>query len=256
MMAPDVLPAPALIGTAGWSIPKALGDQVPGDGTHLERYASRLPIAEINSSFYRPHRPSTYERWAASVPPDFRFSIKAPKAVTHQHKLIDCSELLATFAGEIASLGDRLGPVLVQLPPSLAFDPAVASVFFDAAVRLLGAPIACEPRHASWFEDDADILLRDLGIARVAADPAICAAAAKPGGWLGLAYFRLHGSPSIYRSPYDRAALERQHRLIIEAHERGARCWTIFDNTASGAALANALELSITCDAELMLRRD
>lgn len=240
-----------MIGTAGWSIPKALGGELPGDGSHLDRYAARLTVTEINSSFYRPHRPSTYERWAASVPPDFRFSIKAPKAVTHQHKLVDCGELLSTFACAIAHLGDRRGPVLVQLPPSLAFDPAVASGFFDAARRHLGPSIACEPRHASWFEDDADGLLRNLGISRVAADPAICAAAAKPGGWLGLAYFRLHGSPSIYRSPYDHAALERQRELIIEAQERGAQCWTIFDNTASGAALANALELSSGSSAEL-----
>lgn len=233
---------PALIGTAGWSIPKALGSELPGDGSHLERYAARLTVAEINSSFYRPHRSSTYERWAASVPPHFRFSIKVPKAVTHEHKLVDCSEPLAAFSSEIAGLGDKRGPALVQLPPSLAFDPAIASAFFDVAIRHLGTSIVCEPRHASWFEDDADRLLHDLGIARVAADPAICTAAARPGGWLGLVYFRLHGSPSIYRSPYDHAALDRQRRLTGEAQERGAQCWTIFDNTASGAALANALE--------------
>jgi uncharacterized protein YecE (DUF72 family) len=249
-MAADALPAPALIGTAGWSIPKVLGGQLVGNGTHLERYAARLRVAEINSSFYRPHRPSTYERWAASVPPHFRFSIKLPKAMTHQHKLVDCGELLATFAGQTAGLGDRRGPALVQLPPSLSFDADVASVFFDTAIRHLGASIACEPRHASWFEDDADCLLRDLGVARVAADPAICAAAAKPGGWPGLVYYRLHGSPSIYRSPYDQEALERQRVLVIEAHERGAECWTIFDNTASGAALANALELSSAFEPE------
>lgn len=246
MNAADV---PALIGTAGWSIPKALGGHLPGGGTHLHRYAARLSLAEINSSFYRSHRSTTYERWAASVPPAFRFSIKVPKAVTHQQKLVDCSELLATFSDEIAGLGDRKGPALVQLPPSLAFDPAIASVFFDAALRHLGPSIVCEPRHVSWFEVDADLLLRDLGIARVAADPAICPAAAKPGGWLGLAYYRLHGSPSIYRSPYDHAALERQRRRIVETHERGAQCWTIFDNTASGAALANVLDLSASFEA-------
>lgn len=247
---------PALIGTAGWSISKALGGQLPGNGSHLKRYAARLTVAEINSSFYRPHRPSTYARWAESVQPDFRFSIKVPKAVTHERKLVDCSELLSAFSSEIAELGDKRGPSLVQLPPSLAFDPAIASVFFDVAIRHLGASIVCEPRHASWFEHDADCLLRDLGVARVAADPAICTAAARPGGWLGLVYFRLHGSPSIYRSPYDDIALERQRRLIVEAHERGAQCWTIFDNTASGAALANALELSTAVGGEFTGHHD
>lgn len=236
---------PALrIGTAGWSIPRDVAAQVPGDGTHLQRYGARFAAAEINSSFHRPHRPSTYERWAASVPPHFRFAVKLPKTITHQAKLVNSGDLLRRFADEVAGLGDRRGPALVQLPPKLAFDAELAASFLAEATQLLGAPIVCEPRHASWFEPAADSLLHDLGVARVAADPALCPAAAQPGGWRGLAYFRLHGSPVIYRSPYDAAAIDAQRRQIVKLREAGAECWTIFDNTASGAALANALDLS------------
>jgi uncharacterized protein YecE (DUF72 family) len=235
--------APSRIGTAGWSIPSAIAAALPGEGSHLQRYARVFRAAEINSSFYRPHRPSTYERWAASVPADFRFAVKVPKAITHVARLVDCGDPLTRFAGEIAGLGGKRGPALVQLPPSLAFDAAVTDNFFDVAARLLGSAIVCEPRHPSWFEPAAEELLAGLGIARVAADPAIRAEAASPGGWQGLLYVRLHGSPVIYRSSYNRAALDRQSAVIGDAQARGVECWTIFDNTASGAALANALDL-------------
>jgi uncharacterized protein YecE (DUF72 family) len=239
---------PAPIGTAGWSIPRALGEALPGEETHLQRYARRLCVAEINSSFYRPHRRSTYERWAASVPITFRFAYKLPKTITHQRKLVDCSEQLEAFAADVAGLGSMRGPALVQLPPSLTFDRELACAFFEDAIRYLGAGMVCEPRHASWFEAEPDHLLRDLGVARVAADPAIHPAAAVPGGWPGLVYFRLHGSPVVYRSPYEQEVLARQRRHILDARDRGVACWTIFDNTASGAALANALDLAEQTD--------
>ncbi|WP_408901606.1 DUF72 domain-containing protein, partial [Pararoseomonas indoligenes] len=75
------------IGTAGWSIPKQHAGEFDADGSHLERYARRLPAVEINSSFYRPHRPATYERWAASTPESFRFSAKVPRTITHDCRL-------------------------------------------------------------------------------------------------------------------------------------------------------------------------
>jgi uncharacterized protein YecE (DUF72 family) len=234
---------PLRIGTAGWAIPRDVADELPGEGSHLQRYARVFDATEINSSFHRPHRPSTYARWAASVPPGFRFSVKLPKTITHQHKLVGYGGLLETFAEEIAGLGESRGPTLVQLPPSLTFDAATAVPFFHEAIRLLGPSIVCEPRHASWFEEAADRMLAGLGVARVAADPSLSPIAALPGGWPGLVYFRLHGSPVIYRSSYDQAALARQHQAVAESRARGVECWTIFDNTASGAAMADALQL-------------
>ncbi|AOH86356.1 hypothetical protein AWL63_22765 [Sphingomonas panacis] len=229
------------IGTAGWSIPAAARDRFPAEGSGLERYAAQLSAVEINSSFYRPHRASTYARWAASVPADFRFALKLPKTITHGARLLDCAALLVAFADQIAPLGDHLGPLLVQLPPSLKFDSAVAADFFATLARTVAAPAVCEPRHLSWFTPEADVLLAEHRIARVAADPARCDAAARPGGWRGLAYHRLHGSPQIYRSPYSDEQLRTLAAQI--AHNEPAESWVIFDNTASGAALPNALTL-------------
>ena len=231
------------IGTAGWSIPAAVRDGFPAAGTGLERYAARLNAAEINSSFYRPHRPATYERWAATVPADFAFAVKLPKAVTHVARLVAANDMLAGFAAEVAGLGGKLGVILVQLPPSLAFDAAIATPFFRQLGKALPqADIACEPRHASWFTADANALLASLRVARVAADPAIVPVAGQPGGWPGLRYRRLHGSPTIYRSSYDARALETIAAEVAPA-PAGTRDWCVFDNTASGAAIANALTL-------------
>ena len=224
------------IGTAGWSIPRAVADAFPASGTGLERYAARFNAAEINTSFYRPHRRATYERWAASVPEGFRFTVKLPKAITHEARLADCEPLLARFAEESGGLGKKRGPILVQLPPNLAFDAERARTFFTMARATLG-PIACEPRHASWFALEADALLDEHRVARVAADPARVPDAATPGGWRGLAYFRLHGSPRIYRSGYDGEALRHWAGKLPPQ----ADTWVIFDNTASGRAAQDAL---------------
>jgi uncharacterized protein YecE (DUF72 family) len=225
------------IGTAGWSIPRQIADAFPAEGTGLERYAARFDAAEINTSFYRPHRRATYERWAASVPADFRFAVKLPKAVTHVGKLVDCAPELSRFAGEIAGLGEKRGPVLVQLPPKLEFDAGIAAAFFALATATLGGAIVCEPRHPSWFEPTADNLLAEHLIARVAADPARVPAAAMPGGWHGLVYVRLHGSPRMYWSGYEAEALGRWAASL----PRDVPAWVIFDNTGSGRAAADAL---------------
>lgn len=226
-------------GTAGWSIPRAVADGFPSVGTGLERYANRLGAVEINTSFYRPHRRATYERWAASVPDGFRFSVKLPKLITHQRRLADCEVPLAAFAEQVAGLGDRRGPVLVQLPPSLAFDAMLARSFFGHMKQVVGSSV-CEPRHPSWFATEADELLAEYRIARVVADPAPVPAASDPGGWHGLAYYRLHGSPRVYWSSYSPNAIA-QWRRSADLRRDAGETWVIFDNTASGAALANAL---------------
>ncbi|HEV7659940.1 MAG TPA: DUF72 domain-containing protein [Allosphingosinicella sp.] len=229
------------VGTAGWALPAPVRDAFPAAASNLARYAGRLDAVEINSCFHRPHRRATYERWAASVPEDFRFAVKLPKAITHGLKLRDCEAEIARFAEETGGLGIKRGPVLVQLPPSLAFDPALAIAFFTGLDATLGGPIVCEPRHPSWFEAQADALLAARRIARVAADPAPVLAADAPGGWRGLAYFRLHGSPSIYRSGYEPAARAEWARRIRPLAEAGTLVWAIFDNTAGGRATPDAL---------------
>ncbi|WP_118858217.1 DUF72 domain-containing protein [Sphingomonas mesophila] len=230
------------IGTAGWSIAAALRGRFAAEGTALERYAGVFDAVEINSSFHRPHRPETWQRWAASVPDGFRFSVKLPKEITHVRKLVDCAEPLDRFAEEVAGLSDRLAVLLVQLPPKLAFDAAVARGFFEALRARTSAGLACEPRHAEWFGEEADALLVESGVARVAADPPVGSqAAARPGGARTLSYWRLHGSPVVYRSSYaDRIG---NYATLLRA-DGAPQVWCMFDNTASSAATADALALS------------
>ena len=230
------------IGTAGWTVPGDVADRFPAEGSALERYAARFPVAEINSSFHRPHRRATWERWRDSVPPQFRFSVKLPKTITHQRKLVDCGEELGEFLGQVAALGDKLAVLLVQLPPKLGFDQAVAGAFLRDLVARTSADVACEPRHPAWFTAGAGALLEQLNVARVAADPAICEAAARPGGRRGLSYWRLHGSPMIYRSSY-RDRIPNYAALLEADAASGASVWCIFDNTASSAAAGDALAL-------------
>jgi uncharacterized protein YecE (DUF72 family) len=233
--------APAFrIGTAGWTVPARQAEAFPAEGSSLERYSARLPCAEINSSFHRSHRADTWRRWAASVPADFRFSAKLPKEITHKRRLADFAEPLEAALSEMEELGDRLEILLVQLPPSLAFEPAVADSFFSGLRSRWNGLVACEPRHPTWFDPEPDALLAERRIARVAADPARVPEAAHPGGWLGLAYYRLHGSPVMYRSSYDDGRLETYAARLAAG---GGPAWCIFDNTASSAATADALRL-------------
>lgn len=230
------------VGTAGWSIARAVADRFPAEGSGLERYAARFGAVEINSSFHRPHRPSTWQRWGDGVLGTFRFSVKLPKAITHERKLVDCEAALDTFLAEAGALGDKLSVLLVQLPPKLAFDAETAGRFFEALAARSSAMIACEPRHAGWFTDEADRLLLETKVARVAADPARCDGAGEPGGWRGLSYWRLHGSPVIYRSSYADRIADYAGALRAEV-EVGRETWCIFDNTASSAATGDALAL-------------
>ena len=231
------------VGTAGWSLDSRYAGRFPSAGSHLQRYSGRFNAAEINSSFHRPHRRSTYERWAASVPENFRFSVKLPKVITHKRRLADCEDLIAAFQSEIAGLGPKLGCLLVQLPPSLAFDAKVAAAFFRVLRQRVSVAIACEPRHPSWFEENADRALVGLEVARVAADPARAPAADVPGGWPGLVYYRLHGSPQMYRSDYSEEALAKLAAKLARSARDGIPAWCMFDNTMGAAATGNALTL-------------
>lgn len=230
----------AMIGTAGWSIPRSEILAFPGGGHALERYARVFNAVEVNSSFYRPHRASTWAKWAALVPTNFRFAVKIPKTITHQAMLVDVESLIAPFAKEVAELGQKLAVLLVQLPPKFRFEAGVASRFFDSLRSSVDVPIVCEPRNASWFDSDADAILKHLEVARAAADPALSTVAGLPGGWLGLHYWRLHGSPVMYRSPYGEEKLEFYAGCVNEAVLAGARTWCMLDNTAASAAIGDA----------------
>lgn len=241
---------PVRIGTAGWSIPKDVAERFPGDGSQLRRYARVLGCAEINTTFSRIHRASTFERWAAETPADFRFSVKLPKTMTHAARLKVSRAEIEAFIASLAGLGERLAVLLVQLPPSLPLETSTARRFFRAVHAAFQGAVVCEPRHTSWFTPDAQRLLVEERVARAAADPARLPGADQPGGWLGDAgdgqgatiYYRWHGSPRMYWSRYTEDWLQARAPQISR-WPMGTQVWCIFDNTASGAAADDALQL-------------
>ena len=230
------------VALAGWSLRTEQQNLFAADGSHLQRYASRFGAVEINSSFYKPHKRETYERWAASVPAAFRFSVKMPKLLTHEGCLEDTGDALKRFLFEIGGLGEKLRCVLVQLPPSLAYDPRTVESFFTALRARYRGPVVCEPRHASWFSEAAERRLDAHGVGRVAADPSCGDGGDAPSGSGRIAYFRLHGSPVMYQSSYSDEYLDR---LATRTRElaRDRPVWVVFDNTARGAATINAIGL-------------
>lgn len=229
------------VGTAGWAIPLRYQELLEGDGSHLERYARRFNAVEINSSFHRHHRVQTYLRWAGSVPGHFRFAVKVPRTLTHDGELAPLPEVLDRFAAEVAGLGVKLGVLLVQLPPKLAFEAPVAKRFFRELRKRLDVPIACEPRHPSWGSPRAVGVLTECAVARVAADPSPWPGADEPAGYEQLAYFRWHGQPRKYYSDYDQDRLESLWRQLAVASKTATQVWSIFDNTVLGHAFGNAM---------------
>ncbi len=238
----DLSNIPVRIGTAGWNVHRDSVSQFSAEGSHLHRYSSVLGACEINSSFYRPHKPQTWARWADSVPEGFRFAVKAPKAITHEARLDGEPDMLSTFLDQISHLREKLGPVLFQLPPSLAFDEFVARRFLDRLRERHTAAVVWEPRHPTWFDPAADDLMKEFKVSRVAADPACVPSAKEPAGDERLAYFRLHGSPRMYFSSYDEGYLNGL-ALQIGKLRKEREVWCVFDNTGGGSATQNALQL-------------
>ena len=142
------------ISTAGWGVPT----ESERKETRLHRYSRIFNCAEVNSTFYRPHRKNTWAKWAAETPENFRFSIKAPKAITHENMLQSIEQPLKDFFEQIEALEEKKGPVLFQLPPSLIFDPAIAEEFLALLRTLYIGEVALEPRNKSWFDSLPDAL--------------------------------------------------------------------------------------------------
>lgn len=231
------------IGCAGWTIPAAHAEFFGAGDSVLARYATRFNAVEINSSFHRPHQAGTYERWAESVPANFLFSVKLSKSITHHMRLQRPALALDRFVDEVAGLGGKLGGLLVQLPPSLAFDARVVNNFFAMMRRRFGAAIACEARHASWFTQAPEAIWKRFQVSRVAADPALCEQATQPGGHGAWRYWRWHGSPRMYYSAYDDATIADLARHVRATAMPDRPAWLMFDNTAHGHSVSDALRL-------------
>ena len=237
------------IGTASWNLPKVYAENFPEDGTHLMRYSQNLNAVEINSSFYRDHKPATYKKWAESVPKDFRFSVKLSRLFTHTQALkVSSAELHAVLNG-ILELGNKLGVLLVQLPPSLGFDSKIAEDFFDKLRVVYGGPVAFEPRHKTWLTPPALELMRRFSLSKVVADPDPCPLPLEKNPLSQILYYRLHGSPEIYKSNYEMPELQKLQTQMQSLQEKTGALWCIFDNTTFGYATLNALQLKeLTAD--------
>jgi len=228
------------VGTAGWSIPKTAIDLFPSEGSHLERYSQTLTCVEINSSFYRDHKPQTYSRWARETPDSFVFSVKLSRFFTHQSKLLITDDRLTHVVDGIKHLGSKLSVLLVQLPPKLEFLPDRATPFFSALREAYNGAIALEPRHKSWISEEAISLLNDYSISKVEADPDPCPLTSHKVK-SSLKYYRLHGSPEVYKSNYTPEFIDRIASEITGSKHR--EVWCIFDNTTFGHATHNACAL-------------
>ncbi|MBX3357495.1 MAG: DUF72 domain-containing protein [Phycisphaeraceae bacterium] len=163
------------VGTSGFAYKEWKGSFYPEDlpaKAMLRFYGERFRAVEINNSFYRMPTVSVLESWAAEVPPGFRFVLKAPQRITHFQRLKGSEETVTDLFKVAAVLGDRLGPVLFQLPPNMKKDVPRLRDFLALLPR--GRQTAVEFRHASWFDDEVLGLLREH-------NTALCLAEAEDG---------------------------------------------------------------------------
>ena len=256
----------AYTGTSGWAYKEWRGKFYPRGLRQVDELAytaEHLATVEMNSPFYRLQTPRLYEQWRNQVPAAFPLAVKGWRGVTHFKKLRDAEGAIGQFFGSgVLELGESLGPVLWQLPPSLGFDASVLEGFLGALPKTLGdaaglaetppgipsrlrdQPIryAVEPRNASFEATEAIEILSRHNAALVMADSAgkhpffdhVTA---------DFTYVRLHGSPRIYYSNYSEADLEEWAARLRPMLEAGRDCYVYFDNTAAGHAPTNALAL-------------
>ncbi|HEX2022270.1 MAG TPA: DUF72 domain-containing protein, partial [Candidatus Thermoplasmatota archaeon] len=194
------------VGTSGWAYPHWIGRFYPDDlaqARFLAFHARRFPTVEVNMTYRRLPGPHVFDAWRAATPPGFLFAVKAPRTITHDKRLVGAEDDLAGFVDLARRLGDRLGVLLFQLPPSFARDLDA----LDAFLALLPGDVraAVEVRHRSWHDAEARALLARRGVAWVAHD--FQRRDAPLWTTAGFAYVRLHGDTGRYRGGYDPAAI-------------------------------------------------
>jgi uncharacterized protein YecE (DUF72 family) len=231
------------IGTSGWSNSSWKGifypDKMPSK-KFLSHYATVFNASEVNSTFYHLPRITTIESWISAVPPDFKFCPKVSQFLTHMKKLKDSEEPMSRFINAILSLKGMLGPILIQLPPSLKFDIDVIEPFFDLLKEVYSEyAFAIEPRHLTWFEPDSLDLLRKYKITFAISE----SGGRFPYGEFVTAknvYLRFHGAPKLYDSSYSDDTLKEYADKVKQWRKEGHDCWIFFNNTMHDSAIHNA----------------
>ena len=235
--------AAVCIGTSGWMYDEWRHDFYDGVPRRawLQHCAERFDAVEINATHYRLQRRSTFERWRAAVPEDFRFALKAHRYLTHVRRLRDPLEPIRRDRERAEALGERLGAVLWQLPARFAYDDERSERldrFLEALARGWPARHVLELRHRSWFREDVAERLAGRGVSSCishAADWPMWDAVTA-----GLVYVRLHGHPQTYASEYGARGL-RQWVDRVEGWLAGGRdVYVFFDNDVGGAAPRDA----------------
>jgi uncharacterized protein YecE (DUF72 family) len=239
------------IGTSGWAYdwtrfyPASLSI-----ADRLSFYAERFDTVELNYSFYHLPRPETYQKWAAQTPAEFVLALKASRLITHVQRLSGVRGAWRAFLSNARPLGARLGPVLVQLPPSLGADPARLNRFLRMTsglreeLSLPGLSIAIEARDPSWFEPGTLRALEKHGAALVFADSSRYPYPADEPLTTGFVYLRFHGPEALFASSYGAERLAPWAKKIQRWCSRGLDVHAYFNNDADGNAIddANALK--------------
>jgi uncharacterized protein YecE (DUF72 family) len=202
----------------------------------LEAYAAGFATVESNAAFYRLPERRTFEDWAARTPPDFVMAVKVSRYLTHIRRLRDPAEAVARFVDRVAGLGDKLGPVLLQLPPQLRCDPELldaALAEFPPAFR-----VAVEFRHPTWLVDEVRALLTERGAALCLADRRRPLTPIwRTADWT---YLRFHEGRATPRPCYGGAALRTWARRLADGWGPDADCWVYFNNDPRGCAPRDA----------------
>lgn len=237
---------PFHIGTSGWSYANWKGNLYPEGlkaNEYLRFYAGKFSITEINTSFYHLPKEQTVLNWSAAVPPGFIFCPKLSRYITHMKKLNEVEEPMERFFNIFDKIGTRLGPVLVQLPWNVTFNPARAETFYKLVTERYGAyKFVMEVRHISWFEKDSLDLMRKCGIGLVISQsgskfPYLEEVTAK------YIYLRFHGPKELYSSPYSLKMLQDYAAKCLRWIEQGHEIWAFFNNTDRGYAFRDAATL-------------
>ncbi|MBF6413980.1 DUF72 domain-containing protein [Nocardia cyriacigeorgica] len=229
-----------LVGTSGWQYRDWRGVLYPQGVPQrlwLEQYAQSFATVELNNAFYRLPSAETFASWRARTPPGFRIAVKASRFLTHIKRLRDPEEPVARLMGRAASLGERLGPILLQLPPTLRADPAL----LEQCLRCFpaGTRVAVEPRHESWWTEETKQVLERRGAALCWAD-----AGEQPVTPLwrttDWGYLRLHHGTADPWPRYHPDTLTEWARRLTRTWPQSGEVEVYFNNDPGGAAIYDA----------------
>jgi uncharacterized protein YecE (DUF72 family) len=244
---------PLHVGTSGFDYPEWVGRIYPRRLPASERlafYATLFPAVELNATFYRLPTRKQSERWAAQVPPDFRFAVKASRYLTHALRLRQPEEAVERMLERIEPLGDRLGPVLVQLPPDLEVDAdaldATLTAFETFSPAGLRVRIAVEPRHESWFAPEIEAILREHHAALCRADRR----GERSPDWrtADWRYIRMHEGTAVPAGCYESTDLAALATRLANEGMGTTADWVFFNNDGHACAPANARTFSRLAD--------